>query len=294
MPPARTLAVFAAILTLSIACGGSKTTPAETAGPTEEVPAQTAAAIPDATREASSDESEQWETLGSAYRDNCVKWGLDTSGEDLRSASVDFCQCAYAALRDHLTLEEFSEYQRLHADRDESRFDILPDAATRDAESCDAIYDSAVDWQLIEERDRLTGNALVAASNASFEHDFSSPYDQYPGFLSIECDEGRLSASVSFGGQSVFGQIRSSLVPVAYKFDNERIVNDDWNETPEFDHDWVAAPVTKRQRFIQSVQNSRTLVFRAWNYDDSEIGTITFDLTGKKFYIDSVLDECGY
>ena len=83
-------------------------------------------------------------------------------------------------------------------------------------------------------------------------------------------------------------------VPVAYRFDDRPIIRQNWKDDVDDYSALLKNDQTKMREFVNSVLDADKLVFRAWQYDESEIGTMTFDLVGAEQDVLPVLRECGY
>lgn len=327
MPIARSLAAFLAMAALSNACGPSETNSAETAGPADEVPAQTAevtsdtasgtpeptstsaptstatspaldAVTPESTPTPGSDS--EWEMIGSVYRENCTQRTVDRFGGELASTAAEFCQCSYGVLRVNLAYGEFAEYQSLHTQGDESRYDILSPHARDEQEACYQLFDDVIDWRISEDSDRLTGIQRLTAVNRSYDHDFEPPYDDDPAELLVQCAGGSsLLVAISMGGQFIsaptsYRGYPTDNVRVAYRLNDGPVVEKSWLDSERFDNEWIVAPDSEELAFVRSLRSGGELVFRAWNFDDSVVGTVAFNNSGAAWSVSQVLQECGY
>ena len=144
-------------------------------------------------------------------------------------------------------------------------------------------------WQTGTRMDQLTGSVQSVAWAGASEHDVDARGNPE---LWVVCDGGTLSAFVWFGGDYVTALYLDDLIPVAYRFDRDPLIEQGWLQSP--DNDIAIIPLNRRSVFVDGLRRSETLVFRAWNYNGSVVGTITFNLTGIDADVEPVLQECGW
>ena len=130
----------------------------------------------------------------------------------------------------------------------------------------------AGDWiSLTDESDALEGPIPVAVL-PSFEHDLAVPFHQSPARLLVECVERRPTVSVYLGGVTISAD-PDDTVAVAHRFDDERIVERDWQTLSG-----VRASMYwyESRGFLSDLQNHDRLVLRVRDPARQVIGTVTF------------------
>ena len=148
-------------------------------------------------------------------------------------------------------------------------------------------------WEVIEGTDTLTGTPIVMATTeaVAVEYVLARNYGNRPT-LHLICENRSPRISVWFGGTLIFEDIREGGIPVAFRFGDGPLVEQKWNDDPS---DQLAVlPLRHHRDFVNGVKQEGRLILRAWSQGDSEIGTVTFDLTGAKQDVEPVLQECGY
>lgn len=230
------------------------------------------------------------------YRRQCLSSAIEFYGDDLASASDDLCRCSAEALRDNLTYDEFSQYQKLHAESEESRIDLLPQSAIDAVNDCNPLIEDAFrafDWYMNRESDALTGAERLTVNNYSYDHDIGPLYEDDPAIMFVQCAGGSsLRAGVYMAGYDLL-ELDSGNVRVAYRFDQNPVVNDYWLESPEFEHQFAVLPDHAELEFIRLLDSSDELVLRVWSLG-TRVGTATFRLAGSTVYFRDVLQECGH
>lgn len=252
MSPAKAAAVLLAILTVATACGNDVETPSET-GLSEVVPVQTASATP--TRAATPTPVPTAEPTPIMTTGKC--------SDKRQNAGLEY------------------EFDRSMMTRVEAA-----------DEFCGAIRSA---WVRHDDVDRLTGVKLMYADSIAVEHDSELQFEA--AVLRLLCvsdnQKSDLLIFVRPAGEFVTGfrnGVRSPDAKVAYRFNNNRLVEDYWQvDSAEL---LVQYPSTHRQ-FVRALRNGGELIFRGWTSRDSAI-TMTFDLTGVDRDVEPVLDQCGY
>lgn len=98
---------------------------------------------------------------------------------------------------------------------------------------------------------------------------------------------------MTFGGQFAAGSLdRDNTIYVNYRFGSGVVEEGYWVESDSYRAAFV--PDADLQQFLESVwEGPDEFVIRAWNFDDSVIGTIYFDLSGARTALEPVLEACG-
>ena len=153
-------------------------------------------------------------------------------------------------------------------------------------------------WQFYTETDSLDRSVVYLAYGTSYNHDFSYPWDEEPAQVGVECwtdsvgNPERLDIYVWFGGQFLAGGFdRNDTIYVNYRFGTGGIEEGYWWESV----DNVAAYVPEGEvgSFLQLLRAlNQEFVIRAWNFDDTVIGTVVFALAGADAAIARVLQVC--
>ena len=148
---------------------------------------------------------------------------------------------------------------------------------TEPAGVCGTGVDASLgDWvfrEMVDALDRRSQqNLYVEASR--WEYPNARSLQNTPANFLIRCFRNRWSVAVWWGGQEVFGPRQESM-RVAYRIDNRPSVTINGSESTSGKEVFIEEPVP----FIFELLNRSTLVIRAWNADDSEIGTATFNIS---------------
>ena len=142
------------------------------------------------------------------------------------------------------------------------------------------------DWLFDEWSDELTGDQfqvlVVEASSHTYPDDEYGLYDEAP-LLIIRCDEGAWVALTIWGGQYVAASYGEG-VPVAYRLDDGEVIYGDESELVSNEGVWV----DNAKRFVTSLLGKETMVYRVWNFDDTEVGTATFPIAHLQNRIDEM------
>ncbi|MCZ0939736.1 MAG: hypothetical protein OXJ55_13930 [Caldilineaceae bacterium] len=149
-------------------------------------------------------------------------------------------------------------------------------------------------WRTGSHADELDGSSTTWATLFS-DGRIGSRYD-HPE-LGIQCRDDTLGIYVFTGGY-VAASVWSDRVAVKYRFGDGGVVEQGWHELISGGDDNVGAwmPSSYRRSFVNSLRDNPegALVFRMWNYDNTEVGTMTFDLTGVQRVVEPILQECGW
>ena len=147
-------------------------------------------------------------------------------------------------------------------------------------------YSFTGQWTLdLDETDPLTRVRTLAVATIATEHAFSSTLDQSlyaaPHLLVVCTSDGVWYLSIWWGGKFVADQLISTSpviygVPVSYRFADSELRSATWEEGSPTEFT-ISYDVLS---FWEEMWDSDQLVFRAWNYDDSVIGTATFNVSG--------------
>ena len=154
---------------------------------------------------------------------------------------------------------------------------------TTDRERIYATFPSG-DWRPFAQTDELTGEqtkgvALLADKVTGLEW----PYDDSEVWLIVECRGLEQVAFVDWGGPYVASNVITGYINVSYNVDGE-LYDSKEHQTTDNEAVWIIAP----QTFVSRVFNKRTLIYRAWNFDDTVIGTATFNLAHLENHADSL------
>ena len=145
------------------------------------------------------------------------------------------------------------------------------------------------------------GDRALAAWTSSLVHDFAYPWDDERAELVIRCWTDRVGTPkeldiwVWFGGQFVAGGYsRNGRIAVSYRFGESAVQSANWVESSDNAIAFVPRGADVRA-FLQSLREyaNSSFTIRAWNFDDTVIGTITFDLAGSSGPVDRVRQGCG-
>ena len=145
------------------------------------------------------------------------------------------------------------------------------------------------------------GDRAQAAWTSSLSHDFPYPWDDERAELVIRCwtdsagTPKELDIWVWFGGQYVAGGYsRNDRVAVSYRFGQSAVQSANWVEASGNEIAFVPRGAEVRA-FLETLRDhaNDSFVIRAWNFDDSIIGTITFDLAGSTGPVNRVRQACG-
>lgn len=138
-------------------------------------------------------------------------------------------------------------------------------------------------WKISESTDELTG---VSSKTAYLVADKDTGDDEWlysKSDLNVRCKGGNLDVFVWFGGRLAFGSFSSGDIAVEYRFDDGSLVSENWGESTSNESAFAPNPRT----FVSSLKTSSKLVFRAWDFDQDEITTSTFDTSGASAAIPS-------
>ena len=154
-------------------------------------------------------------------------------------------------------------------------------------------------WEYYSQAESRDGSIVHLAYATSYNHDYSYPWDDDPAQVGVECwtdSEGnpeRLDVYVWFGGQFVAGGSgRNGTIYVNYRFGSGGVVEGYWWESV----DDVAAYVPEEDvdSFLRLLRDvNQYFVIRAWNHDDSIIGTTGVALAGADAAIARVVRVCS-
>ena len=113
----------------------------------------------------------------------------------------------------------------------------------------------------------------------------------------LRCVDNTLGIFVQTGGY-VAENVWSDRIAVAYRFGDSDVVEQGWRELISGDEGNVGAwmPPSYRRAFVGALpaHAEGVLVFRMWNFDDMEVGTMTFSLIGVQRVVEPILRECGW
>lgn len=143
-------------------------------------------------------------------------------------------------------------------------------------------------WRFFSETDELTGDRFQELDLEASGHDYpDDEYDFYdPPALVIGCGEGNWVVGTHWGGQYVAASVYTDSIAVAYRIDDGEVINSSESEVPS--NEWVF--VNNPRRFVSSLLGHETLIYRVWNYDDTEVGTATFPIAHLENRIDELTD----
>ena len=156
----------------------------------------------------------------------------------------------------------------------------------------------ASNWQNHTETDLLDRSVSIHAFSVSQDHDFSYPWDDSSAEIGVICwtdsvgNPEDFGIYVWFGGQYVAGgSNRDDSIYVNYRFGSGQVEVRYWWESTDNVAAWV--PGADESTFLQMLRGvHQEFVIRTWNFDDSVIGTIVFDLTGASAAIEPVIRAC--
>ena len=115
--------------------------------------------------------------------------------------------------------------------------------------------------------------------------------------LGIQCVDNTLGIFVQTGGY-VAENVWSDRIAVAYRFGDSDVVEQGWRELISGDEGNVGAwmPSGYRKAFVDTLRAHAedVLAFRMWNFDGTEVGTMTFSLTGVQRVVEPILQGCGW
>lgn len=138
-------------------------------------------------------------------------------------------------------------------------------------------------WRVRTSTDELTGNRTTTVRVAASRHDIDSPFTSAPELL-IRCEEQALDIIVWWGGEFVAGQGLADNVPYSYRFDDATPT--ERNASPSTSREAMFIRASHLEGFLQSIIDAETLIMRAWNYDESVIGTATFPVAHLDRHLD--------
>ena len=148
-----------------------------------------------------------------------------------------------------------------------------------------AVREPKGDWLFDSWSDELTGDEfqvlVVEASRHTYPDDEYDLYDEAP-LLVVRCDEGAWVAFTTWGGQYVSASYGEGI-PVAYRLDEGDVISSSESELVTSDGVWV----DNAKRFVSSLLGKEMLIYRVWNFDDTEVGTATFPIA----HLDNRIDE---
>ncbi len=174
---------------------------------------------------------------------------------------------------------------------DEGDYSYTLQATNEEGETVSRTYRLTVQepqgaWQFDAWSDELTGDRfqvlVLEASRHTYPDDEFGLWDE-PPLLIIRCDAGTWVAYTTWGGQYVAAPFREGI-PVAYRLDDDEVVNSTGSELTSNDGVWIDNP----KRFVSSLLSKTTLIYRVWNFDDQEVGTATFPIAHLQNRIDEL------
>ena len=152
-------------------------------------------------------------------------------------------------------------------------------------------------WRTHTWEDELTSEKTMIALMTPSRHTMNrSGYFDTPE-LGIQCRDNTLGIYVYTGGY-VAENVWTDRIAVAYRFGDGDVIEQGWRELISGGDSNVGAwmPSGYRRGFVNRLRANPDagLTFRLWNYDQTEVGTMTFNLEGVKRMVEPVLKECGW
>lgn len=131
--------------------------------------------------------------------------------------------------------------------------------------------------------DELTRKRSTTARVTASRYDIDSPLAVAPELL-IRCEEQELDIYVWWGGEFVAGQGLDDNVPYSYRFDDNS--QKKRRGSPSTNSKAVFIRSRDHRSLLLSMIEAETLIMRAWNYDESVIGTATFPVAHLDRHLD--------